>query len=76
MSWEDQGRQEHAWFGHGTAPTRLDDTDTADGATGSLGQRIAVVAYGAIASQPPAPMHPGWRHHGLWTAWTGRARPR
>ena len=28
MSWEDQGRQEHGWFGHGTAPPK-------DGAGGS-----------------------------------------
>jgi len=54
MSWEDQGRQEHAWFGHGTAPTRPDDSDTADGAPESLGKRIAAVAHGAIASLPPA----------------------
>ena len=24
MSWEDQGRQYHQWFGHGTAP-KMDD---------------------------------------------------
>jgi hypothetical protein len=23
MSWEDQGRQYHEWFGHGTAPVKL-----------------------------------------------------
>ncbi len=23
MSWEDQGRQHHMWFGHGTAPERV-----------------------------------------------------
>ncbi len=23
MSWEDQGRQEHGWFGNGTAPPKL-----------------------------------------------------
>ena len=25
MSWEDQGRQEHGWFGHGTAPAKVED---------------------------------------------------
>ena len=25
MSWEDQGRQEHGWFGHGTAPPKVKD---------------------------------------------------
>jgi hypothetical protein len=24
VSWEGQGRQEHGWFGHGTAPAKVD----------------------------------------------------
>ena len=32
MSWEDQGRQEHGWFGHGTAPPKVkDETDKTGG---------------------------------------------
>ena len=37
MSWEDQGRQEHGWFGNGTAPPKLDD-----GASKAKGDRLVL----------------------------------
>jgi hypothetical protein len=55
MSWEDQGRQQYGWFGHGTAPTKpggASDTDLF-GPDGRA-QRIRAVAYGAVAALPPA----------------------
>ena len=55
MSWEDQGRQEHGWFGSGTAPT----TDNESGSSaaglfrpGQLDQRIQAVIYGAAGALP------------------------
>jgi hypothetical protein len=33
MSWEDQGRQYHEWFGHGTAPVKLKPIVDKDGST-------------------------------------------
>jgi hypothetical protein len=44
MSWIDQGRQYHMWFGHGTAA----------GGDAGLEQRVAAVAGGAIAAFSPA----------------------
>ena len=40
MSWEDQGRQTHGWFGNGKAPD------------GNQDARIDAIAYAAIASIP------------------------
>jgi hypothetical protein len=55
MSWEDQGRQEHGWFGHGTAPAASKDaTDKNTFGPDGLAQRIQAVAYGALAALPPA----------------------
>src|SRR6185437_14241818 len=51
MSWEDQGRQEHGWFGHGTAPTKANGTADPP-AAGELSNRIQAVAYGAIGALP------------------------
>lgn len=55
MSWEDQGRQEHGWFGNGTAP--VNPKDGASGKTStntSRGDFATALAYGAIASMPAA----------------------
>jgi hypothetical protein len=52
MSWLDQGRQEHGWFGHGTGPEGMDDSSADDGASGSLDHRLLALAYGAIAALP------------------------
>jgi hypothetical protein len=56
VAWQDQGRQEHGWFGHGTAAQ--DDVDDATNdslfGAGGLEARIQAVAYGAVAALPPA----------------------
>lgn len=54
MSWETQGRQDHGWFGHGTAPQDANNGDERQFGPQGLSQRIGAVAYGAIASPPPA----------------------
>ena len=54
VSWEDQGRQYHMWFGHGTAPERLGGSDTDGSASVGLGQRLLVLANGAIAVLSPS----------------------
>jgi hypothetical protein len=56
MSWEDQGRQEHGWLGHGTAPEQPDDAanDRALFAAGGLGGRIGAAATGAVGALTPA----------------------
>lgn len=41
MSWEDQGRQEHGWFRHGTAPPRLTDGDDEGASEGAGLVRLA-----------------------------------
>jgi hypothetical protein len=57
MSYETQGRQEHGWFGHGTAPKTSAD-DQKDGQSGALfdpanqNVRFAAIAHAAIASLP------------------------
>ncbi len=55
MSWEDQGRQEHGWFGSGTAP-KTDQQAGSSGAglfgPGGLDQRIHAVIYGAAGALP------------------------
>jgi hypothetical protein len=54
MSWEDQGRQEHGWFGHGTAPLRDKQAEGGGGVGASAGitRRIEAVASGTIAASP------------------------
>lgn len=56
VSWQDQGRQGHGWFGSGTASAQRDDRagDAKRFEPGGLQLRIAAIAYGAIASLPPA----------------------
>ena len=54
MSWEDQGRQYHMWFGHGTAqvnskPAAPDPSVTAL----SPADRASALAYGVVGSLPP-----------------------
>ena len=56
VGWEDQGRQEHGWFGHGTAPVKPTDQAGHDGTEpfgpDEASQRFAAVAHGAIAALP------------------------
>lgn len=54
VAWQDQGRQEHGWFGHGTAGQKADGAAAQGGLFGrdGLDQRIEAIAYGAIASLP------------------------
>ena len=60
MSWEDQGRQEHGWFGHGTAPPKLkpDESGRSDrfGPDG-LDQRIRAMGHTAITAIPRTLRH-------------------
>ncbi len=54
MSWQDQGRQYHEWFGHGTAPVKLKPIVDKDGSTveDSLEERLRTVAHGTIGALP------------------------
>ena len=55
MGWEDQGRQEHGWFGHGTAPDKGKQTAPDPSVLGqSEADRALALAYGALGSLPPA----------------------
>ncbi len=55
MSWEDQGRQYHMWFGHGTAPGKSSTGGADPSVTGkSTADRVQALAYGAIALLPAA----------------------
>lgn len=53
MSWQDQGRKEHGWFGDGTAPQAAKDASAGggDGPDG-LARRIQGVVHGAVAALP------------------------
>ena len=62
MSWEDQGRQEHMWFGHGTAPAKAKPV-SGDG----VPSRIDAVAHSALANMPRV-------NRGRATAWFDRGR--
>ena len=55
MSWQDQGRQKHGWFGDGTAPQTAKDASAGggDGPDG-LARRIQGVVHGAVAVLPAA----------------------
>ena len=60
MSWEDQGRQEHGWFGHGTAPPKLKpDGSDRGGRFGpdGLDQRLRAMGHTAIAAVPRTLRH-------------------
>ena len=55
MSWEDQGRQYHMWFGHGTAGDRGTKAAPGSSVVGqSTADRVLALAYGALASLPTA----------------------
>ncbi len=52
-SWQNQGRQEHGWFGHGTSPD-LGNSSPARGlfGPGRLDERAAAVSCGSLAALP------------------------
>ena len=54
MSWEDQGRQYHMWFGHGTAGNKATKAAPASVVGQSTADRVVAPAYGALASLPAA----------------------
>ena len=55
MSWEDQGRQYHMWFGHGTASDQATKAAPGSSVVGqSTADRVLALAYGALASLPAA----------------------
>ncbi len=54
MSWQDQGRQYHMWFGSGHAPAKLRPVVDKDGSTmeDGLDERLRTVVHGAIGALP------------------------
>jgi hypothetical protein len=53
MTWEDQGRQDHGWFGNGTsAKDKETGASAGGGASGGLADRVQAVIYGAAAALP------------------------
>ena len=56
MSWIDQGRQDHGWFGHGTAPH--DDADSDEKQADPLfrpenaARRVDYAAFSLVAHAP------------------------
>ena len=55
MSWEDQGRQYHMWFGNGTAADKAAKAAPGSSVVGqSTADRVLALAYGALASLPAA----------------------
>ena len=55
MSWEDQGRQYHMWFGSGTAADKAAKAAPGSSVVGqSTADRVLALAYGALASLPAA----------------------
>jgi len=55
MGWEDQGRQYHMWFGHGTAGNIGTKAASGSSVVGqSTADRVLALAYGALASLPAA----------------------
>lgn len=55
MSWQEQGRQTHGWFGHGTAPAKLQNAPSDTSSTEkSKGDSVLALAYGALAALPAA----------------------
>jgi hypothetical protein len=84
MSWEDQGRQYHGWFGHGTAAAAGDEPS--NGGAGAMfdpdniAARIDAIAYSATAHMPRSDRHRDSvafdrprleRLRKVMTAWTG-----
>ncbi len=57
MAWQDQGRQYHQWFGHGTA---------ADGGSPEAKDTAVKIAYSALGSLPPPvrTAYEGWINRG------------
>jgi hypothetical protein len=55
MSWQDQGRQYHMWFGHGIAGNKGTKAAPGSSVVGqSTADRVLALAYGALASLPTA----------------------
>ena len=54
MSWEDQGRQYHIWFGHGTAGNKAAAAPGSSVVGQSTADRVLALVYGALASLPAA----------------------
>lgn len=54
MSWEDQGRQYHMWFGHGTASGKLKGQASGSASTRGKDDPILALAFGAVAALTPA----------------------
>lgn len=53
MSWKDQGRQYHMWFGHGTSSDKVQKGSSDPSVTGlSTDERVLAIVYGAIAALP------------------------
>ena len=82
MSWEDQGRQQHGWFGSGKGTNGPSGQGSDDAATTSqtLKQRQTSVVYAAVAAMPrdlrvraATLLNPGTseRLTALMTAWSG-----
>jgi hypothetical protein len=60
MSWEDQGRQYHGWFGHGAAPAGDEPSKVGASAmfdAGNVAARIDAIAYAAVAHMPRSDRH-------------------
>lgn len=53
MSWEDQGRQAHGWFGHGTSPAGPGPGSDGRGfGREAMADRMRAVAHGALGALP------------------------
>jgi hypothetical protein len=60
MSWEDQGRQYHMWFGHGMAPSGNEppkDSSAAMFVPDNFEPRIDAIAHTALANMAAADRH-------------------
>lgn len=60
MSWEDQGRQDHGWFGHGTAPAGGEPPKGGAGTMfdpANVAARIEAMGRSAVAHMPRADRH-------------------
>lgn len=60
MSWEDQGRQYHGWFGHGMAPAGDEPPKGGAGTMfdpANVAARIDAIAYSAVAHMPRTDRH-------------------
>jgi hypothetical protein len=62
MSWEDQGRQYHQWFGHGTAPKGDEPSEAGSDPmfdADNVEARIDAIARSALAHMPRKDWHRG-----------------